>query len=147
MTTRGPEEIYERIPRAQHHIRVESERLVLKCMEETQSTAIPEFYQEHLLRFFARPRNMFWHLVLSRRPRQQIYLLIEAQRRFLTQSEGVVMDELENHVNVKDNLDFQFAHQTVLKYWLFLHIPGSYALLVFACFHAILVHAASGDLP
>ena len=44
----------------------------------------------------------------------------------------------------KDQLDFHQAMQGLLKGWLFVHIPLTYALLLFALVHLVLVYAFSG---
>lgn len=146
LTTYGPEEIFEQIPRLQQKVYLESERLVLQCVQQNHSSAISELYSDHLRSFFSRSRNHLWHLLLSRRPSRQLLTQIESHRQFLNDDEKVVLDQLYQNVQIKDNLDFQFVHQWVLKHWLFIHVPLTYALLVFITFHAILVHAFSGDI-
>ena len=48
------------------------------------------------------------------------------------------MTQLAEFVRAKDNLDFQRAVQGMLKGWLFVHIPLTYALLLFAAVHGLL---------
>lgn len=144
MTGRGPEVIFERIARLRQRLRHEVEQLVLECLSATDSTAIHEFYADRLQSFFAGPRNFFLHLAQSRRPRRALLADIEAQRRFLNDAEQQIMQRIASRVETKDDLDFQHAHQSVLKYWLFVHIPLTYALLVFAVIHTMLVHAFRG---
>jgi hypothetical protein len=144
MTGRGPEVFYERIARLRNRLRHEVEQLVLECLGVTDSTAIHEFYTDRLQSFFAAPRNFFLHLLQSRRPRRALLAEIDAQRRFLNDAEQQFMQRIASRVETKDDLDFQHAHQSVLKYWLFVHIPLTYALLVFAVIHGMLVHAFRG---
>ena len=59
---------------------------------------------------------------------------IDAQGRYLNDKEREVMHALRELVERKDDLDFQVALQTTLKYWLFLHIPLTYSLLIFSAF-------------
>ena len=54
------------------------------------------------------------------------------------------MKEFEDRVCAKDDLDYQYAMQATLKYWLFLHVPLTYSLLVFILSHMVLVFAFSG---
>lgn len=44
----------------------------------------------------------------------------------------------------KDDLDYKYVHMAVLKYWLFVHIPLSYSLMLVAVLHVVLVHAFGG---
>ena len=46
-------------------------------------------------------------------------------------------------INTKNNLDFQLAGQRLLKLWLFVHIPMTYGLLLFALLHAVLAFTLS----
>ncbi len=144
LTLRGPEIIYERIARLRNRLRRETEQLVLHCLATTGSEAIPEFYSQHLESFFAAPKNFGMHLIRSLRPRKLLLSEIDAHRRFLNDEEKKFMTRIEERVKAKDDLDFQFAHQATLKYWLFFHIPLTYALVVFAVVHTILVHAFLG---
>ena len=144
LTTRGEEIIFERVPRVRNRIQATVENLVLECLAETDSTAIPEFYTQQLKPFFERPRHFWSHLLLSDRSRRKILAEIESHGRYLDDTERRVMNEIADFVRVKDELDYQFAHQATLKYWLFAHVPLTYGLLVFAFFHVILVYAFSG---
>jgi hypothetical protein len=147
ITARGPEVIYERIPRLRSRLRLEVEQLVLQCLQVTESSAVHEFYSDRLEAFFAAPRNFVPHLVHSTRPSRALMTEIEAQDRFLNDDEKQFMRQITSRVQTKDDLDYQYAHQAILKYWLFLHIPLTYALLVFSALHAVLVHAFRGVMP
>ena len=146
ITTRGPEIIYERIPRARRMIQLQVEQQVVACLTETESTAIPEFYSQRLRRFFDGPSHFWSHLFQSSRGVRRLLELINAQRRYLNPAECEVTDQICDAVRAKDDLDYQYAHQAVLKYWLFAHVPLTYGLLVFSLFHVMLVQAFSGGI-
>ncbi|MEJ1973431.1 MAG: hypothetical protein WDM96_13500 [Lacunisphaera sp.] len=55
-------------------------------------------------------------------------------RRYLDPREVAYADQLGAVVEAKRGLDFQLAGQRLLKLWLFVHIPLSYALLISAWF-------------
>lgn len=144
LTTRGPEIIFERIGRARNRARSAVERLVLECVAETDSTAVPDFYSARLESYFEGPRNRLSHLMQSSRSRRLLQDEIEAQQRFLNDKERDVMRQISDFIHVKEDLDYQHVHQAVLKYWLFVHIPLTYMLLVFAAVHVLVVYAFSG---
>jgi peptidoglycan biosynthesis protein MviN/MurJ (putative lipid II flippase) len=52
--------------------------------------------------------------------------------------------ELAALVREKDTLDLHRAMQLLLKGWLFVHIPLTYGMLVFASLHVVVVYAFSG---
>lgn len=144
LTARGQEVLYERIPLFIRSLREEVEEAVVNCITETDSTAVPEFYASELKPFFEGPRHFWRHVVLSTRPRRDLLGHIEAQYKFLNATERELMGRLADRVRVKDDLDYHYAMQTVMKYWLFVHIPLTYVLLVLAAFHMLLVYAFSG---
>ena len=57
------------------------------------------------------------------------------------------IEELTEIVAAKDELDYQFALQLVLKAWLFLHVPLTYALLTLIAVHLVLVYGFSLAAP
>ena len=64
---------------------------------------------------------------------------LESTRRYLNTSEENLARSLADLLEAKRNLDVQYAGQRLLKLWLFLHIPLTYALLVFIAAHVWLV--------
>ena len=146
ITSQGEEVIYERIPTFVRRIRDEVHQLVFDCISETETSMIPEFFQERLETFFARPRYLLHHLVHSMRPYQSLLLEIRAQDRYLNDREREVMREIEERYRLKNTLDYHYTLQATLKYWLFIHVPLTYALLIFAITHVILVYAYCGGI-
>jgi hypothetical protein len=144
LTTRGSEVLFERIPVYRKRLATEVESLVLDCLDETESTAIAQFYADRLRPFFAATRNFWHHLRQSSRPRFALVSELQSYNRYLNDSEREVMKEILARVESKDDLDYQYALQATLKYWLFVHVPLTYALLVFAVFHLLLVSSFSG---
>jgi hypothetical protein len=144
LTSRGSEIIFERTPILIKSIRDEVEKSVLDSVADTEATAIQDLYLEHLKPFFERPRNMLWHWLHSPRPSQALLQRIRRQQRFLREDEQAVLQGIAERVRVKNDLDHQFALQALLKIWLFVHIPLTYGLLVFALFHSVVVYAFAG---
>lgn len=144
LTTRGDELMFERIPVYRKRLQGEAESLVLKFMTESDSSAVAQFYVDRLEPFFARTRHFWQHLAQSNRPRVALLNEISSYERFLDEDERETMRLLAGHVEKKDDLDYQFALQATLRYWLFGHVPMTYALLVFAVFHSLLVSAFAG---
>jgi hypothetical protein len=60
-------------------------------------------------------------------------------RRYLNASEETLAASLADLLEAKRNLDVQLAGQRLLKLWLFVHIPLTYALLVLIAAHVWLV--------
>lgn len=144
LTTRGDEVMFERIPIYRKRLQGEVESFVLEFLNKSESSAVAQFYADRLEPFFAGTRHFWQHLAQSTRPRVALLSEIQSYERFLNEDERLAMRQLARHVQRKDDLDYQFAHLATLKYWLFGHVPMTYALLVFAVFHGLLVSAFSG---
>ncbi|MGE0711150.1 MAG: hypothetical protein AB7N76_29380 [Planctomycetota bacterium] len=144
LADRGQEVLYERIPVLLREQRERAQAAVLEAAREGDSTAIPDFYAARLLGFLAGPRHAWAHLLGSRRPVEHLLRGLDALARVSGAREQALIVELEDVVRRKDDLDFHAAHQAALKYWLFLHVPLAYSLLVVAGLHVVVAYAFGG---
>ncbi len=141
---RGEEVLFERIPVHLLRIRKEVEELVLQSVATTQSTSIADYYARRLRRFFVRPRHFWRHLLQSQLPRRALLAEANDQHRYMNPEERRIMEAIAQRLAAKDDLDYQYAVQASLKYWLFIHVPLAYSLLIFAALHVLLVYAFAG---
>ena len=65
---------------------------------------------------------------------------VSALRRYLNETERGVLDQVEQLAFRKNQLDAHFALQSVLKLWLFVHIPAAVLLLALALWHLLVVN-------
>ncbi|MBL4849391.1 MAG: hypothetical protein JKY65_28010 [Planctomycetes bacterium] len=144
MADRGQEALYERIPVLIRAQREHVAEVVLRVAREGESTAIPDFYTEHLLDFLSGTRNGLAHLLSSHRHREKLLRALDALEQISQREEVEVVHELREIVSGKDDLDYQYAHMSVLKYWLFFHVPLAYSLLVVSALHVVLAYAFGG---
>jgi len=142
LATRGGEVIFEKIPALRHTLRAQAESLALGA--EAKSPVIAEFYAKELEPFFAGPKNLWLHVVESRRPLNALIAELDDLRRFANDAERGKIETLAALVRQKDGLDYHRALQLTLKLWLFVHIPLTYALLIFTALHLVLVFGFSG---
>lgn len=143
LRARGPEIIFEQIPEAQRQIRLQAEALVVEAVSKFHASLIAEFYMNRLRWFFARPRQFWRHLLRLPGRKHRMRVELDAQDRYLDEAEKELLHRLRGLIDQKDSLDFQYALQGMLKFWLFVHIPLTYSLLVFAVLHVLLVYAYS----
>ena len=143
LSRRGDEVIFERIPGFTHSVRRRAEQLVLKSIEPT----IADFYQRRLAAYFARPRHLVGHLFGSSRGSHSLVAELRALDRYLNQAERETREKLERVILQKDDLDIHYALQAALKYWLFVHIPLTYSLVLLVSLHVLVVYGFSGRLP
>ena len=139
---RGGEVIFERIPIFVRQLREQAEALVVESVQFNDSTIIADFYQSRLAGYMAAPRK----LIMVDRLRDQYQRELRALHRYLSDEEREVAEKLSNVLNIKDGADFHYGRQGLLKAWLFVHIPLTYAVLLFAATHVLLVHAFRGGL-
>ncbi len=143
LTARGGEVPFERIPVIRRQLREQAEALALNSVADTKSATIAEFHARRLHDFFAGPRNFLAHLLEVRQPLNVLLDELNDLNRFLNESERPVNARLVALVRQKDGLDYQHALQLTLRLWLFIHIPVTYSLMLWAIAHIVLVYGFS----
>ncbi len=128
--------LFERQPALRRALRQELDQVI----ERASSHSLAEFYARRLISFFAKPQHMWHHLRYSSAPQHNLLTELDATARYLNDDEKAAKDEIARLIRAKAALDYQFAHHTVLKYWLFVHIPVSYSLLILGVVHATLAY-------
>ena len=146
LTTRGDEVLFERIPFLMRQIHEQVEGAVDRVIDDTQSVILADYYARRLLPFFVGPRNIWSHLTESRQASYTLISELSVLDRYMNERERVATKELTDLIRVKDDLDYRYAYQMLLKYWLFAHIPLTYSLLMLGSVHALLVHAFAGGM-
>jgi hypothetical protein len=142
----GEEVIYERIPALRRDALRRADDVVLACVAESGATTLAEFYSRRLHAFFGRPPRLAYQLWPTAARRRALLREMHDVRRYLSDREQSACEELFALVRRNDELDFRAARQWLLKAWLFAHIGLTYALLLLALLHGLLVHAFHGGL-
>ena len=87
---------------------------------------------------------MHQHLLGSSRATFSLLTGLDNMKRYLDDREMAYAERLRQLVESKDKLDYAYALQTVLKVWLFVHIPATYGLILLALLHLLLVYSFGG---
>lgn len=132
--------IYERIPNELAALREEIEALIFKAVKELGSDTLGRYYAESLEWFFWKPRFLVGHIVGSGRSAGWIRSRITALRRYLNEDERAYLGRIEELAHRKSRLDAHYALQSVLKFWLFVHVPAAVLLVLLACWHLLIVN-------
>ncbi len=140
---RGERVIFERIPVFRARLAEEVRDLAQKSVSDIASTTIAQYYATRLHDYFRGPQHFFAHLRRSEDPLLRMQREIKSLERYLDERGKDILAEIESRVVAKNNLDFQYALQLVLKLWLFVHIPLTYGLILIAVVHMVLVFAFS----
>jgi hypothetical protein len=139
LTRRGENVLFERIPALRKRVIERAEEVVARGVVDSGARSVADFYESDLRPWFARPRGMVEHLANSNAPRHRVLNRIDAFKNYVSPTEAGILDELRELAIQKDDLDYQHAGQSLLKGWLFVHIPLTYGLLVFVAVHVALV--------
>ena len=138
LTRRTEEVVLERIPQFIAQLRQQAEAVALESAAETGSSTIADFYGGQLADYFARPRHMWLHLQGSRRAYFALMTELTSMTRYLNDQEMIQAEKLRALV------DSAHALQSVLKAWLFVHIPATYGLILLTLLHLLLVYSFGG---
>jgi hypothetical protein len=144
LTSAGGEVPFERIPVIRRDIRLQAEKITLAAIPEAKSTTLADFYVRELAPAFAARPSFFRHLLGSRAALNDRLAALSEAGRYLAPAEQTRAEQIAGLLRARHALDFHHANQLLLKGWLFVHLPLTYALLVFTAVHVLLVHAYSG---
>jgi len=136
--------LYQDILGQQQQLAKEVEILVEHSLATTGSNTIAQFYQRFLLHFLLRPRYFWSHILQYRKIIHRFNAEFSHLQRYLNHDEQQILQEIQLLVVEKNRLDYQYAGQTLLKRWLWLHIPLSGILILFSLLHLVLVYAYIG---
>lgn len=136
--------LYERIPLLRRQVLTEAEDVVLRATVATKSPRVGDFYTRELRPFFESPGRVWALLPGSKGRRHKPIAEIDKQSRYMTPEERTFMEELAALLRQKSTLDSHWACQTLLKGWLFVHVPATYSLLLVALVHAVIAQAFMG---
>jgi hypothetical protein len=143
LNSRGERVIFERIPAFRSKLAEQVEHLVMRSVKEAASSTIAELYAKQLLPFLNGPRNFWAHAFSTTTHRRNLQREFEAVRRYLAPEGNAILDEIEERVLAKDDLDFQYTWAVLIKGWLLVHLPLSCAMIPLLVIHVLVNYAFS----
>ena len=145
LTMLGEEVIFEQIPVLRRELQVKIEALVLVENSAGQSSVTAEFYRDKIRPYLLHHCDLLSHLTRGGSARwHRLSGTIDDQKRYMNDDEQQLLEEVRQYTKQKHELDTRFALQGALKLWLFVHVPATWSLLIFAVTHMILIYAWSG---
>ncbi|HWF17962.1 MAG TPA: hypothetical protein VG754_01770 [Verrucomicrobiae bacterium] len=138
LTVHGENVIFERIPALRTALRHEVEEMVADSIAKSQSSTISDYYETKLRNYFSARRYLWHHLLGNNKPLFKLLSEAQALDRYFNAEERVIMARIVEKIQAKNNLDFQQVSQGLLKGWLFVHIPLTYAMILAATVHGIM---------
>lgn len=146
LESHGEHLLFERLPAFRARLAHDAEALALQSVRNGRTESIATLYADLLAHYFSRPLNHLAHLQSSRIPLTRILGELDSVERYLDQDGRDLLARMRDLVIAKDNLDFHHANAGLLKLWLFLHIPATYALIAAAILHVLLAYAFSSGV-
>ncbi|MEP4077714.1 hypothetical protein [Haloferula sp.] len=136
MARSGESLTFENIPKFETRLRREVEEMVCQGEEEFGASAIGELYINKLSDYF-KPR-FGPTLFMGRIGRFRVRAFQECDKvaRYLDDDGLSILNALRKKIDLKYNLDVQKAAQWMLRFWLFIHIPVTYGLIITSLVHA-----------
>ncbi len=140
LTSSGYETILERIPRDIIRLRERVEKLLIDCSAETGKRSLATAYEQSFAWYFRQPRFVLASALGVPRGRHWFTNQAKALERSLDKKELDYLERMKALALRKQLLDLHYAKQSLLRYWLFLHVPLAVAFYVAALWHIALVH-------
>jgi hypothetical protein len=137
----GERILFERIPIYRAELAAEAEAIARDSVKDGNTASIAKLYVDVLARYFAGPRNVFAHLASSTVPLGRMMGELASVERYLDDEGKARLKRLLELVETKNHLDFHYANAGLLRLWLFLHIPATWAMLVTIVVHVVLAYA------
>ena len=145
LSAEGEEVIYDRIPAFRKQLREEAEDSLVKLVREQPETTLKSYYLKRLNTFFSSPAKFYTYLF---RPRAYINSVIgelKREERYFNEEERVFSENLQAMITKKFELELHYVYQSVLRYWLFVHVPVTYSMYILVLFHLVATYAFRGS--
>jgi hypothetical protein len=141
LEAQGERILFDRIPLFRAQLAEQAEAIARDSVQDGNTRSIARLYGDTLSRFFVRPRNILSHLAASKVPQARLLGQLSAIERYLDEAGKARLQKMGDLVEAKSNLDFHYANSGLLRLWLFIHIPATYALLAAITAHVVLEYA------
>jgi len=143
LEAQGERILFDRIPVFRAQLAEQAEAIARDSVTDGNTQSIARLYVDTLGDFFAGPRNILSHLAASKVPLARILGELSAAERYLDEAGKARLAKMRDLVEAKSNLDFHYTNGGLLRLWLFLHVPTTYALLAATTVHVMLEYAFS----
>jgi hypothetical protein len=134
LSNTGVEAIYERIPELVAELRAEATAAVAGASDRLQ-----RFYGSNVQPALGGPSLSWSYLVDMRSDRDRRVAEFESLRSFVDDADRERLEHLQTVLVKKIELEAHYTWQTVLRWWLFVHVPAAMLLIAAVVAHVIAV--------
>ncbi len=136
--------LFNRINPYRLKLAAEAEQVAGRSAAELGSPLLVDVYCNQIAPFMTGTRNFWSHLFGSGNAIDPLIHEFRDLERYLNPEGRKTLGELEERVIAKNNLDHQYALVSVMRGWLFLHVPLAYGIFLLIALHIVLVYAFGG---
>jgi hypothetical protein len=136
--------IFEQIPVRRGSLVAKAQAVIDQI--PNRNDTLKRFYINRVAAFLVLPRSIRFFLTPSARESRQLIDDLISMDRYLSIDDRESARQLMQIIREKDDLDYHWAIQSRLKYWLFVHLALTYSLLICGALHGVLAHAFGGGL-
>ena len=146
---------YDRIPARRAEIAREVHMVAASAETDAAEIALPalpynewirDLYTNQLHSFFKGPKNYGSHFIGSQRPVKRLTEEIDNLQRYVDKQGKDKLLAIKSLVLEKDRLDFAHVYLGLMKTWLFIHVPVTYAMVLLILLHVVVVYAFSSGI-
>ena len=131
------------LPLRLHELAEKADQLMLQAIDETGSQTLQQLHVKSIAKFFNAESHVLNHLFSDRVPLLELEDEIAACQRYLDSKGSAYLQQLSQLAIHKEELDSQLTLHFVLRFWLFLHVPLTFSLLILASLHLLLAYGFS----
>lgn len=142
----GGEVLYERIPSYRVKIQNETEQLLIELVKDQRETSLKSYYLENLHGFFSSPGGFWTYIFRKRSYISSILNCLRREERYFNSREREFSTQIQKLIKQKYRLELQYVYQSLLKYWLFLHLPLVYGMYILIFFHIVSAYGFRGAI-
>lgn len=146
---------YERIPARRAEIAREAHTIATTADTDASALGLPappynewvrDFYTNQLHSFFKGPQNYGLHFIGSQRAVKRLTDEMGNLERYVDKQGKDKLAAIKSLVLEKDRLDFAHVYLGLMKIWLFIHVPVTYAMVLLILLHVLVVYAFSSGV-
>ena len=138
---------FDAVPVEREKLANEAASLAEHAASDARLRPIAEFYVANLHSFFERPKYVLQHMRHSPRPLRSLTEKLNTLERYLDDSGREHLQVVRQLIVRKFYLDFQYSQQLLLQWWLFVHVPATYGLIVAVVVHVAQSYAFTAGVP
>lgn len=145
LTKASEQYLFETIPALRSRLSHQARTLVQRAVQQSGSTTLADHYTGALGAFFEVPASPWTIWFSGTQRRREILQHLTQLQRYLSDTEKSLGEHLFRLTRKKDELEYQYTLQLILRGWIFLHLALTYSLLALVTVHTAMVHAFAGE--